>query len=159
MTRRWAGSWRHCSLASPSSTTTSAETDRLREQGALVELELSESRVEELDLEGALNYAERAMVEADRLWNSARLPERRALQGVLFPQGVAWNGADFGTPATLSLYRYLQPEPGDDEMMVGLQVAGWNTLLAELVALEAVGRAAGVGLEAGPANAVGGRAP
>jgi len=62
--------------------------DQLREQIALAELELHESKLEELDIEGILAFAEQLLENPARLWSEASPAQRQRIQVALFPEGV-----------------------------------------------------------------------
>ena len=86
-------------------TTYEEHRDRLREELTLAELELSEARVEQFDIDSALAKAISVLNNAGALWIDASLEDRLRLQEVLFPQGLVWDGAGFQTPVTcLSFY-------------------------------------------------------
>jgi hypothetical protein len=86
-------------------TTYEEQRDKLREELTVAELELSEARIEQFDIESALAKAVRVLNNASTLWIDASLEDRLRLQEVLFPQGLVWDGAGFQTPVTcLSFY-------------------------------------------------------
>ena len=58
-------------------------------------------KLEELDVEGILAFAERVLPRAADLWVQASLDQRQRLQQLFFPQGVAFDGNGFvGTAVT-----------------------------------------------------------
>jgi hypothetical protein len=83
------------------------QRDKLREQLALAELELSEAVTTQLDVEGVLGFAERVLINIDRLWPEVGLAQKQQLQLALFPQGVQFNGDTFGTAVTCLAFRQL----------------------------------------------------
>lgn len=87
------------------------QRDRIRQQITLGEFELTEATVEQLDLEGLLGFAEHVLGNARALWVQATAEQRVRLQAVLFPEGVPFDGARFGTAATCLAFAQL-PEPG-----------------------------------------------
>lgn len=62
------------------SQTYAAQRDKLREQVALAELELSEARMDQFDVEGILGFAEHVMTNAARLWMELDLDQKQRLQ-------------------------------------------------------------------------------
>ena len=64
--------------------------DRLRYDITVAELERNEARIEETDVEGVLAFAQHVLENAGALWTNASADDRRALQGALFPTGLAW---------------------------------------------------------------------
>jgi site-specific DNA recombinase len=85
------------------------QRDKLREELTLAELELSETRIEQFDIESALAKAVRVLNNASALWIDASLEDRLRLQEVLFPQGLVWDGTGFQTPATCLSFYQLAP--------------------------------------------------
>jgi hypothetical protein len=81
-------------------TTYEEHRDRLREELTLAELELSDARVEQFDIDSALAEAISVLNNASALWLDASLEDRPRLQEVFFPQGLVWDGAGFQTPVT-----------------------------------------------------------
>jgi hypothetical protein len=53
-----------------------------------VRIELEEARLEEIDVEGLLGFAEHVLGNAARLWLDATADQRQRLQRVLFPRRV-----------------------------------------------------------------------
>ena len=95
------------------------QRDRLREELTLVEIDRHGSKVEEFDVEGILNFAERVLPRASDLWIQASLEQRQRLQRLFFPEGVAFSGKSFDrTVVTSSLFEYLRPLDGPKENLV-----------------------------------------
>ncbi len=84
------------------------QRDRLREDIALAELEANDARLEELDVEGILGFAETVISNAARLWSDATLEQKQRLQAVLFPDGLRFDGKKFGTAVTCLAFSRLQ---------------------------------------------------
>ena len=91
----------------------------LGEQLTLAELALQDERVDELDVEGLLAFAEHVLTHAGRLWLELDPERRRRFQHHLFPAGIAVT-ADlaFRTASTSSLFRPLQGEVGEETNLV-----------------------------------------
>ena len=84
--------------------------DRVREQMTLLKIDEHTSKLEELDVEGILAFAERVLPRTADLWVQASLDQRQRLQQLFFPQGVAFDGSGFvGTAVTAPAFSYLQP--------------------------------------------------
>jgi hypothetical protein len=97
------------------------QRDRLREELTLVEIDRHGSKVEEFDVEGILNFAERVLPRAADLWIQASLEQRQRLQRLFFPEGVAFSGKSFDrTVVTSSLFEYLRPLDVPQENLVDL---------------------------------------
>jgi hypothetical protein len=105
------------------------QRDRLREELTLVEIDRHGSKVEEFDVEGILNFAERVLPRASDLWIQASLEQRQRLQRLFFPEGVAFSGKSFDrTVVTSSLFEYLRPLNGSNENLVAQNIASWNQI-------------------------------
>lgn len=76
------------------------QRDKLREDIALVEIELADLKLEELDVEGLLGFAETVLSDAGRLWLSADADHRQRLQWALFPEGLRFRDGRIGTGVT-----------------------------------------------------------
>lgn len=50
-------------------------------------MQLHEKELDEIDVEGVLNFAEAMMLDARRLWIEGDLGQKQRLQRVLFPRG------------------------------------------------------------------------
>jgi site-specific DNA recombinase len=97
------------------------QRDRLREELTLVEIDRHGSKIEEFDVEGILNFAERVLPRASDLWIQASLEQRQRLQRLFFPEGVAFSGKSFDrTVVTSSLFEYLRPIEVSNESLVDL---------------------------------------
>ena len=60
-----------------------AQRDRLRDELAVAELERSDFRSDELDVEGLLTFAEHVLENLSPLWINAGIGDRRILQTAL----------------------------------------------------------------------------
>ena len=85
-----------------------AQRDRLRDELAAAELERSDSRSDELDVEGLLAFAEHVLENFSPLWLNAGVADRRTLQTALFPGGLRWDGETFGTAVTIPAFSWLR---------------------------------------------------
>ena len=81
------------------------QRDKLREQMALVEIELHDAKLDGLDVEGILGFAEHLLINAARVWVEASLDQRQRLQEVFFPEGLRFDGAAFGTAVTCLAFK------------------------------------------------------
>lgn len=73
-----------------------SEMDRIREEAMVTELELHENRMDALDVEAVLAFAEHVVLNAGRLWSEYDPRRRRHLQKALFPKGLEFDGEGFG---------------------------------------------------------------
>jgi hypothetical protein len=99
------------------SQTYAAQRDKLREQVALAELELSEVRMDQFDVEGILSFAEYVLTNAARLWMELELDQKQRLQQVLFPEGLSFDGNEFGTVVTCLAFKKLGENGGPESGM------------------------------------------
>jgi site-specific DNA recombinase len=84
--------------------------EKLRAELTLVRIDRHAGRLEELDVEGVLAFAERVLPRAADLWVQASLDQRQRFQQLFFPDGIAFDGKGFvGTAATAPAFNYLQP--------------------------------------------------
>lgn len=74
-----------------------------------LELELYESSLDDLDLEAALGFARHLLTRTYALWEMVTAAQKRELQGLIFPAGVAFDGERLGTPETALLFSILRP--------------------------------------------------
>ena len=78
------------------------------EEITLAELEIYDTKIEELDLEAALNFAVRALGNAAAFWNQCSPEQKPRFQRVLFPQGLVFDGESYRTATTCLAFSYLQ---------------------------------------------------
>jgi hypothetical protein len=72
------------------------------------EVELRQVESQFLDLEGVLTFAEKIITSPARLWLESSLDQRQRLQQTLFPDGITFDGGEFGTPSTSSFFSMLR---------------------------------------------------
>jgi hypothetical protein len=81
------------------------QRDQLREQLTLAEMELSDAVVEHLDVEGIIGFAEHVVANAAKLWTEVGLDQKQQLQQTFFPEGLRFDGREFGTVVTCLAFR------------------------------------------------------
>ena len=99
------------------------QRDKLREEMALAELDVRDARLDELDVEGILGFADHLLTNAARIWTEASLDQRQRLQQVFFPEGLRFDGEAFGTAVTclaFSDFEALRPTGTDVASPTGL---------------------------------------
>jgi site-specific DNA recombinase len=89
-------------------TTYQEQLDLLNEEIALTELETYETKLEELDLEAALNFATSALSHAAAFWNQCSNDQKQRFQRVLFPSGLVFDGESYRTAPTCIAFSYLR---------------------------------------------------
>ena len=95
------------------------QRDRLREELTLAQIDHHAEATDEFDVQGILAFAERILPRASDLWVQASLDYRQRLQGLFFPEGIAYDGTRFNrTAVTAPLFKYLAPSESADERVV-----------------------------------------
>jgi hypothetical protein len=74
----------------------------------LVNLEIHDTKVEELDIEAALNFATHALSNAALFWNQCSADQKHRFQRVLFPDGLIFDGESYRTATTYLAFSYLR---------------------------------------------------
>lgn len=69
---------------------------------------------EEIELEKVLQFADRIILRPTRLWTESTLEQRQRLQKTLFPNGIEFDGEQFGTDVSPLLFRLLDGISEDD---------------------------------------------
>jgi hypothetical protein len=90
-----------------------SQRDKLREELVLADLQLHDARIEGLDVEAVLGFAEYLVSNAGRVWAEATLEQKQRLQATIFPHGLPFDGRNFGTAATCFAFMQLR-ESSDD---------------------------------------------
>jgi site-specific DNA recombinase len=97
------------------------QTAKLDEEIVLAESALHDARLDELDVEGVLNFAEYVLTNAARFWIEASPSQKQRLQKLLFPSGVTYSrDSGFGTAEISVIFRLLQSVGGQKSKEVSL---------------------------------------
>jgi site-specific DNA recombinase len=80
------------------------QLDRLNEEIALAEIEERDARIDEMDVDTALGFAEFVLSNAPRLWVELPLEQKQRLQQTLFPRGVQFKNGFYGTAETSMIF-------------------------------------------------------
>jgi hypothetical protein len=83
------------------------QRDKLREEIARCEIELEDARIDVIDIEGLLGFAEHLLANASRLWMEATPESRPQIQRVLFPEGLRFSDGTFGTAVSCFAFPQL----------------------------------------------------
>ena len=94
------------------------QLDKLNEEIMLTEVELHEVRIDEMDVEAVLGFAQHVLLNAGRLWMEFSLEQKQRLQQVLFPQGIRFSEGSFETPVTSLAFKYLQDNSSQKSNLV-----------------------------------------
>jgi hypothetical protein len=76
------------------------EFERLDDEIALAALDAYDAKVEELDIQAALNYATNALRNASKFWLQCSSDQKQNFQRVLFPEGLVFDGENYRTAPT-----------------------------------------------------------
>ena len=95
--------------------------DKLRQDIALAELALHDAKLEKLDVEGLLAYAESILLNPGQLWIDAPFSQRQRLQTAIFPNGVTFADEEFGTTEMCLLFRLMSKSEDDNDALVRLK--------------------------------------
>lgn len=89
-----------------------SQRDKLREQETVIQFEVSDATIESYDVEGLLRFGEHLLTHASALWSASDPEQRRRIQTVLFPTGLAWSNEGFGTAVTCLAFYNLEENLG-----------------------------------------------
>jgi hypothetical protein len=107
------------------------QRDKLREEIALCEIELEDARIDAIDIEGLLGFAEHLLANASRLWMEATPENRPQIQRVLFTEGLRFRDGTFGTAVSCFAFTQLAAI-GDGKS--GMASAIWRVVSPRLSA-------------------------
>jgi hypothetical protein len=93
------------------------QRDRLREEVALARIELEDARLDEIDVEGILGFAEHVLGNAARLWMNASPEQKQRLQRVFFPDGLRFRDGRIGTAVTCLAFKQMAAIGGGDSSL------------------------------------------
>jgi hypothetical protein len=103
------------------------ELAALEEALAFAQLDLQDATLEDFDMEASLGYARAVMTRTYQLWDTANPDQKRRLQKLIFPEGVAFDGESLRTPLTALIFSSLRGENTTREGLVAPGVASSNT--------------------------------
>ena len=72
-----------------------------------MELRLDEAKMDDLDVEAVVGFAEQVLGDAGGLWREFDLDQRQRLQKALFPKGIVYQNGAFGTAETPPIYSVI----------------------------------------------------
>jgi len=96
------------------------QLDKLTEEIAFAQIEEQGARLEEIDIQAALSFAEHVLVNAARLWAESSPDQKQRLQQLLFPDGVVYQSGAYRTEATSSIFFDLGAIEDKNERLVAL---------------------------------------
>ncbi len=93
------------------------QRDKLRQDVAVARIDLEGAKLEEIDVEGLLGFAEHVLANAASLWTEAPNDQKQRLQRVLFPEGVRLKDGRIGTALTCLAFTQLQEVPNRESAL------------------------------------------
>jgi hypothetical protein len=90
------------------------QSNKISQDLALAEMALQDARLEQLDVEDIVAFAEHVLENAARLWLESPLDQKQRLQKTLFPSGTTFDGVAFGTAVTCSIFEPLRPVQAEE---------------------------------------------
>ena len=98
------------SQAAVDRTTYEQHMDALDEEITLAEMRLEDARLDEIDLDGILNFARHLLKDVGRLWFEASTDQKQRLQQVIFPKrGSSTSTERFRTPEISLIFGIFPP--------------------------------------------------
>jgi hypothetical protein len=62
-------------------------------------------------------FADKIITSPARLWLESSLDQRQRLQLTFFPNGLTFNGEEFGTPSSSSFFGMLKSISGEESLL------------------------------------------
>ena len=84
------------------------EMNDIRENIEGLKIDLSEIRVENIDIDGCLDYCNQFFSNFPNLWENADINLKQRFQSFIFPQGINYFQGKFETPITSLVFNVLQ---------------------------------------------------
>lgn len=104
---------------------------------AAAKISLSECRIEEFDVEGALTYAATFIANLPRQWFDLPKELRPRFQRLVFPEGIPYGRVEgFGTAKLGFIYQLNLQFSAQKSLVVPLLGFDWNQLIEELQSLQ-----------------------
>ena len=107
-------------------------------------MRLEDARLDEIDLDGILNFAQYLLKDVGRLWFEASTDQKQRLQQVIFPkgvEGVEYLDGEFRTPEISLIFSIFHAPEGAKEGEASPTVPSWNQLVEWLRELDLLRRA------------------
>ena len=91
-------------------TTYKEQLAKLEDQITVAQVEHSESLAEGYDVEAVLAFTDTILGDARKMWLNNSLEFRQKFQGLIFPEGVIWNGDELEPPVIHWFVKHLTVE-------------------------------------------------
>ena len=109
-------------------TTYQTQRDHLRHDLDDIEAELPASETDDAEIDSVLSFATSVLGNTTDLWKKSALTERQCLQQVLFPNGLEFDGRQFGNVETCLVFSLLAAEGSEKPRMAsptGFEPVSW----------------------------------
>ena len=107
--------------------------EEIENEIAATKISLSEARIEQFDIEGAIIYATSFIRNLGRQWFDLAPRLQPKFQKLVFPDGVPYErGKGFGTAKLGCIYELNQRFEGDKSRLVDYARISWNYIIKEL---------------------------
>lgn len=119
----------------------------LNEEIVLADLEIHDTRFEDLDIEAALNFATGALTNAATFWTQCSGDQKQRFQRALFPDGLIFGGESYRTATTCLAFSYLRDVSASNSSLASQNVPTWNQIISWLKEMETLRSIATYGLK------------
>ena len=80
------------------------EFDRLNEEITLADMEAEDARLDQLDVEAAVEFGQYVLLNAGRIWSESSPEQKQRLQKLIFPAGVLFAEGAYRTNTTSMIF-------------------------------------------------------
>jgi hypothetical protein len=98
------------------------QSDKLSEEITLAEIAEQDARLDELDIEAAVEFAQYVLLNAARIWSESGPEQKERLQKLIFPAGVLFGEGAYRTTATNMVFFELEEIYDQNEGLVAQTV-------------------------------------
>jgi len=106
--------------------------EEIENQVMAIKISLSETRIEQFDIEGTLSYANNFILTLGRLWFDLAKSQLR-FQKMVFPEGISYSKKEGFRTTSLGLIYELNRTCGTEKsLVVGYSLTHWNQIITEL---------------------------
>jgi hypothetical protein len=99
---------------------------------------MNENRIEEFDMDAALNYCFRFVSSSAKTWERIQYPFKLRFQKNIFPEKIAFDGKKFGNTKLAKIYALNQTYDGKKSHLVHHCGDTWNQIMKELAEWRAI---------------------
>jgi hypothetical protein len=99
-------------------------------------MEAKEARLNQLDIEADVEFAQYALLNAARIWSEFSPEQKQRLQKLIFPSGVLFAEGAYRSIATSMIFFELEEISDEKERLVAQSIPSRNHILAWLQQVE-----------------------